>query len=531
MIQMLKLAIVDDESLVRVGFQTIIDWQTYGYESLGVYRNGKEAWEAFCVEGYPDVLLTDIRMPEMDGLELIQKIRETDQDMIIIILSSFDEFEYARKSMQLGVQDYIPKHLFNPEELIALLNKLTAKKSKNAVEQTQVNRTAALHDEKQRLIMHSRLLSGIVAPASPISLHNYPLLSELFHERDTLFWVSFREWTEDNPYSESDLLAAGYLLHDLMNKSKYAVPLGIDYGVFHGLIQNPKPEENKMQFVADLVGDWTETVRNNLNVNVSAGISGDAPFEQCKTLRHCAEFMLDRSFFKGAGVYMFGPSASNGIQPAAHAWREQFIQLLKKCSIADILTWLERIEAEMGAHATPEEALELIRWMGQAYVKRQQEVNFIFTAAAVTAPDSSVFQWDEMERVHSWPALRRSFIAAIEAYETFYGNKRNNKPWLKPVFAYVEEYYAKGIRLEDAAMAANLNVNYFSHRFSQEMGMTFLEFVTRVRIHKAKELIKQHHLSAEEAASRVGYPNPNYFVKVFKKVTGKTLSEFRSSTY
>lgn len=528
---MLRLAIVDDESLVRVGFQTIIDWQAYGYESLEAYRNGKEAWETFCREGYPDVLLTDIRMPEMDGLELIQKIRETDQDMIIIILSSFDEFEYARKSLQLGVQDYIPKHLFDPEELIATLRKLTARKSQQGIERTTVNRTATLDDEKQRLMIQSRLLPGIIAPAASISPHDYPLLSEQFHERNTLFWVAFREWSEEKLYSESDLSAVVYLLHDLMNKSKYAIPLGLDHGVFHGLILNPEPQENRGQLVADLVGAWTETLRNNLNVIVSAGVSGHDVFEQCKTLRHHAEFMLDRSFFKGAGVYRSETSVSSGIQPAANAWREQFVQLLKKGSTADILTWLEKINEEIAAQATPEEALELVKWMGKAYVKRQQEMNFIFAAAGEAAQDSMVFPWDETERIHSWCALKSSFIEAIQAYETFYGNKRNSKPWMKPVFAYVEEHYAEGIRLEDAAMAANLNVNYFSHRFSQEMGMTFLEFVTQVRIHKAKELIRQHQLTAEEAAYRVGYPNPNYFVKVFKKVTGKTLSEFRSSTF
>lgn len=144
---MIKLSIVDDESLVRVGFQTIIDWQAAGYELFGVYRNGKEAWDAFCQEGYPDVLLTDIRMPEMDGLELIRQIRQTDTDMIILILSSYEEFEYTRKSIQLGVQDYIPKHLFDPEELIATLSRLTDKRKNALQDQKQQNHSNALEEE------------------------------------------------------------------------------------------------------------------------------------------------------------------------------------------------------------------------------------------------------------------------------------------------------------------------------------------------------------------------------------------------
>lgn len=527
---MIKIAIVDDESLVRVGFQTIIDWNEKGYEIFGVFRNGKEAWEAFSKDGFPDVLLTDIRMPEMDGLELVQRIRQKDKEMIILVLSSYEEFEYTRRSIQLGVQDYIPKHLFEPEELIATLTRLT--ESKRNVAKEHVLRTQAdmLDEERQRLMTQTRMLPGIVGPTVDIYPSDYPILSGILEQSPSVCWLAIRIWsTENSDSNDSDRTALGFLLQDLMNKTVHALPLGFDQGLFHGLLFSREKgiEENIM--MAGLVKEWMDTVRNNLAILVSAGISEVRLFPNCKAMREQAECMTDRSFYKGAGLYRYETKDNKDLEQMEvqyQHWQRKFISLLKSDSQLEYIQWLDTVGIELSEQNSPEYAFRLVQWMLKIYQNDQKDMSLLedtekFKLIPVPLYSESYFK--------TWEDLKSAFLRNIDCFGVSSKVKLKKHPWLEPVFAYVEKQYAESIRLEEAAGLVNLNIHYFSHRFSQEMEMTFLEYVTQVRIRKSMDLMKQYQLSAEEVASRVGYPNSNYFVKVFKKVTGMTVSEFKSS--
>ncbi|CAM4297450.1 response regulator transcription factor [Paenibacillus typhae] len=526
---MIKLAIVDDESLVRVGFQTIIDWQAFGYELHGVYRNGKEAWEAFCQNGTPDVLLTDIRMPEMDGLELIRHIRQADMDMIILVLSSYEEFEYTRKSIQLGVQDYIPKHLFDPEELIATLSRLTDKKKNAVQEQMQRSHSNALDEEKQRLMTHSRMLPGIIAPAVVMDPVNYPILSEMLKHTSSVRWVTIHSWLVNHSDHASDQSALGFLLQDLMNKTVYAVPLGVDRGSFHGLLFCDEQGQEEILMLTGLVKEWIDTVKQNLAITVVAGLSESRSFQECKMLRNQAEQMFECSFFKGPGLYRFELERDPDPEPIElqlQQWQQQFAILMKQASYTEFKKWLDVVGEELSRLHSPDTAFRLIQWMLKVYLNDRMDNNLLSGIDEVSAVPSPFFSKGHFL---TWNDLKNSFLETVEHLEASAGSKPGRHPWLEPVFVYVKEHFADSIRLEEAAKMVNLNIHYFSHRFSQEMGMTFLEYVTQIRIRKSMQLIREFQLSAEEVASRVGYPNSNYFVKVFKKVTGMTVSEFKSS--
>lgn len=528
---MIKIAIVDDESLVRVGFQTIIDWQAEGYELQGVYRNGKEAWEAFSIEGYPEVLLTDIRMPEMDGLELIRRIRETDKEMIILILSSFEEFEYTRKSIQLGVHDYIPKHLFDPEELISTLTRLCTNTRFTSKERALQSRANAMDEERQKLMMKSRFLPGILSSDVDLSLEAYPLLSDILKDAASVCWVTVRIWLTDNSEDDSDQTALGFLLQDLMNKTVHAVPLGFDQGIFHGLLFSQEHGPEEVIMMAGLVKEWMETIKQNLAVTVVAGMSEPRGFQQGKRLRSQSEQMLDRSFFKGPGLYRFesGPNdAPERLDIRLQKWQQQFMILMKNASQDELVKWLDALGDELSRRDSPDSAFRLFQRLFKIY--QNDLLDMIAMKDAKINLPMKLFSTLSDGFIRTWEELKSVFLQAIEDLDNDYKTKLKSQPWLESAFQYVEEHYAEGIRLEDVAGVVKLNTHYFSHRFSQEMGMTFLEYVTQVRIRVSMELMKRHQLSAEEVASRVGYPNSNYFVKVFKKVTGMTVSEFRNST-
>ncbi|MBB6634617.1 response regulator transcription factor [Cohnella thailandensis] len=526
---MYKVAIVDDESLVRVGFQTIIDWQANGYELQGTYRNGSEAWNAFCAEGYPDILLTDIRMPEMDGLELIRRIRETDEDMIILVLSSYEEFEYTRRSIQLGVHDYIPKHLFDPEELLGTLGRLNDKRSIHAASKlTHPNKSEGLKAEKRSLMTKSRSIPGIIEPSDPVPDKDFPLLIEQAEKGALIEWIAIREVFAGQPYLESDLSALGFLLHDLMDKAEGCLPLGIDQGVFLGLITAPRSKgRTDPSSLLGMIEEWIETVRQNLAVTITTGISATGEFREAKKLRAQAERALNGvSFFKGSGMNRYRPEMSDEpyIRNKWLQWQDHAREAIQRRDAAALTEWMIQSGEDMADWCSPDEAIRLVNWALKLYQSKTMDLGLGELSSSMI-PEIRLLE--TAGPASSWSEIVAKFGQAIEGIRQLPKGNLHSKSWLTPVLAYVDEHYAEGIRLEDAASIANLNVNYFSHRFSQDAGMTFLEYLTRVRIREAIVLIRDRQLSSEEAASRVGYPNANYFVKVFKKVTGMTLSEFR----
>lgn len=134
----MRVLIVDDELLVRVGLKTIIPWEENGFQLVGEASNGSEAW-AMLEETPCDIVLTDIRMPEWNGLELIEKIRRRWPQTKCVILSSYNDFEYVRKALQLGAVDYILKLAMDPEEMLAKLNQLKEQIAREKVKTHESN--------------------------------------------------------------------------------------------------------------------------------------------------------------------------------------------------------------------------------------------------------------------------------------------------------------------------------------------------------------------------------------------------------
>ncbi|MFP3123756.1 response regulator [Ectobacillus funiculus] len=526
---MRKVMIVDDESLVRIGFQTIINWEEHGYHVSGVYRNGLEAWEAIEREGPPDVLMTDIRMPEMDGLELIRRIREKNIAMNILILSSHEEFQYLRTSIQLGVQDYILKHLFEPDELIQTLNQLHYSNLTNSSIEEQIV-VADLDLERQLLLRETRTLSGVtMMKKTDIDVAYYPNLLKIWNSNGTHgCWVVIRTLPNQDRYLDSDLKALGYLLQELMERFSKNVYIGMDQDLFH--VQCFLESESDV--LDDKVfAEVSHTVQQNLDIPIVVGISERGAFltEMIK-LRKQAEDAVYKSFYFGEGIYQYD-SARPMRNITASEWvklKTRALELLKDKQRDSIYTWMGELEELFADRYIPDEAVRFLQMVYKQFIKNTMETLLVDQGIVEQEVNPLVRTYEISESVPSWSELLRMTRAMMEEWDRAFLLIKKRSPWLEAVITFIHEHYAESIRLEDAAQITNFNTNYFSQLFRNETGFTFLEYVTKVRIEKAKELLENPNLSAEEIASRIGYPNANYFVKVFKKVTGTTVSEYRT---
>jgi len=526
---MKKIIIVDDESLVRVGLQSIIPWEDYGYTVSGVYHNGREALDA-CMNAMPDAILTDIRMPVMDGLELIKNVRRLSARVPIVILSSYDDFEYTRTAIRLGVQDYIQKHRLEPEELIRMLDGLKIEENANGEQLSRQN----LKKEKEDLLNLTSWMdladSRQTSPDKPRSFRE--LENHVGEHGPYACWVMIQPfapaWTEEgNPLSHS------FLVQEELERYRYTEYLGAKGSVVHALYYlgdvQPDPDSLRRQ-VSPFCEKLTESLRHKCNMDFAIGISQPMLFEEYERMYRSAGSALSSMFYGTSGIYFDNGSVSRGSYT-----EEQWIEIHKTLKrhvqrekFDDLLLWLDGRPTADAGEIHPRE------WMRIGSTLATQVADYLIEHYALDVDKIKQHFGDlwPLERYFEKASHKAGWIASVrlvfERTKALIAFARTNKTWLTKIKEYVNERYAESIRLEEVAALVYWSENYFSQRFSQEMGMTFSEYVANVRISKAKEMFRSSDRSTEEIGSLVGYLNANYFVKVFKKTTGLTISEYKA---
>ncbi|OCT12580.1 hypothetical protein A8709_32715 [Paenibacillus pectinilyticus] len=523
---MRTVMIVDDEALVRVGLQSIIDWNAKGYQLLGAYKNGQEALEAIRIQA-PDILLTDIRMPEMDGLELISEIRSSNIEMNILILSSYEEFEYLRKSIQLGVQDYIQKLRMDPDELLNILDNLpyTKQPRNSGFESEHLSEM----NEKQELLASTRQISGIQVNKDLVYLGRYLLLSEKWKSSgDRLAWIVMMPVQRERPYLESELKALSVLITDIMGRLNGLQFIGIDGLELHGVFITEGQDMRDQQY-RQLTSELKESVRHNLNIEIIIGGSQISLLTtSLSKLRKEAELMLLQGFYHGPGVY---------VEDKAYELRElteeEWMLYRKAVQPFVINLDVEGLCQWMGKHLTsqimqilPQDAIRLCRIFYYAIVEQLQFRYPEYYHKAEEQLSSFTVEMEVLDFRLSWQDVvavtQKLMMACLSAIHKL----QDRSPWVEETINYMNIHYGESLRLDDMAEKVHFSGSYFSQKFYQETGQHFSDYLAQIRIRKAIELYKQKDLGTEEIAAQVGYPNANYFTKVFKKVTGKTLSEY-----
>ncbi|OCT12586.1 hypothetical protein A8709_32755 [Paenibacillus pectinilyticus] len=526
---MKTVVIVDDEALVRVGLQSIINWEDQGYRLIGAYKSGVEAWEAMN-RHMPDILLTDIRMPEMDGLELIRHVRSVNKTMNILILSSYEEFSYLRKSIQLGVQDYIPKHELEPMELIRILNNLTYQDDES--ESPYVSKAYKEQNEKQELLESTRFIRGIQVRKESMFARNYPILNEKWGKQGTrAAWFVVKPIPRKGGYKPSEWRALTVLAEDIMERSKGFDYIGVDGDQLHGLVLLTPTQDQSEQapFLFHLASKFREALAYNLNIDAVIGISTISSFATTLTdFRKSAIQALLHSFYRGAGIYI------TDIEPELQAFTEQeWVQIQKTVrqflavlDLEGVFHWLKSSHESFSAKVLPSDVVRLYR----STVNRILEQIQIKFEGAYHREDQVKVQAPEFELSEDPESIVELHDIAQKIVKHRYEAVRFlQMPWVRQALTYIDTHYSDPLKLEEVASQVNFSEGYFSQKFQAELGCHFTDYLARVRISKALELIRFTEIGTEEIAAAVGYPNPNYFIKVFKRIMGMTLSDYKLS--
>ena len=530
---MLKVFLVEDESIVREGLRDNIPWQQYGYQFTGEAADGEMALPLIR-KIQPDVLITDIKMPFMDGLELSRIVSQEFPQMKIVIISGYDEFEYARSAIQIGVEQYLLK----PVTKLTMQKVLREIREKIDSEREQKN-----YLEKFREEMHEY---------EQLSRHNF--LERVFEGR-----LSVKEIYEEAQRLSLELDASCYNLIMVSMQEKKEQACGLldraQEELMHYFLRFPEylvfkwnlhtygclikcdagdMEEQQSRALAS-IHRILETAGDDVEWYAAVG----KPVERLSLLQECysqVNHILSYRFLKpkehiltGEVIAEFLPGQEEGalggvdIAKADPEILKGFLQNGQKEELEDFVEgYLESQKKALRSKLFRDYVMLSVRFTTIAYVEQfgLSQEEFLEKVGKDRLQELSLGEEDLK------PYMLGLLGAALAVREQ--ENDSQGKRILKKALEYIEENYTQEtISLNGAAGATGVSANYFSAIFSQEMNMTFTEYVTQKRMERAKSLMRSPDMHTGEIAQAVGYKDPHYFSFVFKKTQGQTPREYR----
>lgn len=518
-----KAFFVEDEIVTREGIRDNVDWRGHGFEFCGEAPDGEIALPLIHAL-QPELLITDIKMPFMDGLELCKIVRERMPWVKIVILSGHDEFEYAQKAINLGVTEYLLKPV-TIQDLHQVLQRIAAQIGREHREQEHLEKLKSQVAEN-RAALRERLLLSLAMGA-----------------------VSSAEAIEKGQLLGLDLVAGCYLAV-VARIDLHQTAAAFDYHEYHRVQQAlAAPLEQELDVllikkdVEELVlivkGGTPESLRERKEVLArtmqhQAETNGGSVTIGCGSAKHrltdiYQSFVEALIEAQGSGSRDTAPSSSTVGKAELLKINKPAVESYLRCGVKEDF---------------PDLFDTFIRPLCEPALKSYLVKNYLVMDIALAAAkfvadlggnvDHVVPALDNMEatlaEITSVAEIRdrlQDILLGALAYRDSLTNQQHGA-MLHQVHTYIDRHYMDAaLSLNEVAGQVNLSPSHFSAVFSQETGQTFKEYLTEVRIRRAKELLRSTTLKSFEISYQIGYSDPHYFSYVFRKQTGLSPKEYR----
>ena len=519
-----KVFFVEDEIITREGIRDNVDWLASGFEFCGEAADGEMALPLLRTT-QPDVLITDIKMPFMDGLQLSKIVRERMPWVKIIILSGHDEFEYAQKAINLGVTDYLLKPV-TVQKLQNVLKKLAMQLDKERKEQENLKILQDQVEENRATLRERLLFKLVVGAASPTDaiekgqVLGLDLIARYYLV--VILKIGLGDRTEQYDHDEYQKLQN--ILIRLAEKNPDIFVLKRDWGDLMLIMKGSTQEylEEERDLLLDEIRHEVVKTRYHLSIGVGASKKRIADISQS---------------FVEALVNMQNPTGENKSNLNQAVEQAELLKV-DKSAVENYLRSGVKDEFDEFFNA-------YLRPLGETALKSNLIKNYIFVDVVLAITklvndlggevDKVIPELNSIEMIMSniktIEQLREQAYKILTSALAYRDSQPNGqyKNLIRQAKEYIEHHYTNpDLSLHEMAAQASLSSSHFSVVFSQETGQTFKEYLTEIRINKAKELLRMTVLRSAEIAYQVGYNDPHYFSSVFKKNTGLSPIEFRS---
>ena len=479
--------LVDDEYMILEGLKQILPWRELGFEIVKTARTGTEAL-AYLKDATVDLVISDITMPEMTGIEMIDKAYQRGDKFAAIFLSGYQEFEYVKEGIRLGVKDYLVKPV-DQEELLAIVEKIKIELDKTVHRQ-----------EQEQLVLENSLSRWL----------NDELNETDFYELMDHFGTNpFGPFTVIKILSESDILLA-----IVKEAKKVGQPLIIAGGpqqyqqitlIFDGT------SANVLHFLAYLKRQYPKILKIFVGETIEEWENLYESYEKVLQIEELNDFYPDL-------LPTFAADLAEEIRESEFS----FLAFNKSLMIGDQKTIQQELDAvfeDAVARQLQPENTRYIAFLLFTDISRQ------YPTATKDIYEATIEKIRQSHTVYQLKELLENVLQMAKRQPV----EKQFSEMTQKVIDIVQNHYRQDLTLKLVADQLHLNAVYLGQVFKKEMHNSFSQYLNQIRIKRAQQLLLHSNLNINEIADEIGYNNTNYFSKMFKKLNGITPKEFRDA--
>lgn len=530
-----KVILVDDEEDVRHSIAKKIDWKNLGFELVGEAGNGEEALN-MAEKLQPDVILTDIKMPFMDGLELCRRLRNLNSSIKIAIFSGFDEFEYAKEAIHLDVQEFILKPI-DAKELTQVFMRIKSSIDHETNQKRNLDRLRK-HYEQSLPLFRQQLLVELLHGKNGTninhqSLKEFGLDFDINNHKYCVAVVKYELDSNINQLSNKDMqmlsLSLSQLMQERLNPSlqSYIVDFLDHFSIIFILNQH-----DQVETVVKTMNQLFMPAKKLLGLNLSVGIGNVySSINEIHLSAKEAQNVLDYQILYDPGYSIF----IGDIEPNASSisgWDRQYItDIIKEIKIGNENTLNNKIHEFIGYIKKSNVSILQYQICMLELSSGFLEIIKSYKLDSKQADIDSLLNYQLTMNFNNMDKLEKWLFEYCNNLRELIGNERKDSTFtlINSAKEHIFQNYSDiNLSVESICSILNVSATYFSTVFKKETGCRFISYLTDIRMEKALEYLNTTDLKTYQIAEKVGYADPNYFSYVFKQKYSVSPSKYRT---
>jgi len=538
---MFKVVIIDDEPIIRKGLRNIINWNQFGCEVCGEAADGISGTELIKNE-LPDIIISDIRMPDVDGLTMIKEIRYCVPDSKVIILTGYRDFEYVQEAIKVGAFDFILKPT-KIEELTSIISR-AVKELKYYRDKAEEIENLKILFEQNIPVLREKFLYDVIYEIKTNATDIQAKMSLFGIEIGRFITVVIENETSEGGEKEIEQYDKHLYQYGIVNSfneifsDSFKVTSITLNEIWHAFVIEPKePQAQCMAEINDKCSYLQKIIQSCFGFTVTIALSseGNTISELPVKFKECRE-ALGHKFYLGSNSIIYYNDLNAFFKLEDYSELERYGKVLiegiksgnlktVRDSLNDIFGYIDEIGC------IDREYLKSFYWNTIYLINKiRMSVLIADNARNLNRRDignlqKTVFKCDNIKDLN---AILES-VALDIARKVYNYNNKSMKLVLRKAMDYLQEHYREQVTLNEVSEHTYVSTYYISRIFKKEAGKNFVDYLNEIRIQKAKELLQNIRYKTYELAEMVGIPDAHYFSKLFKKYEGVTPTEYRDS--